>query len=79
MLQSYTFIAVSHEQAVSTLAETVDSSDMMDMGSGVATLARHPIHGDMIIIDNAAGQSAVALHRDRVKKFTDSLLPNRIN
>ncbi|MEZ2310857.1 hypothetical protein AB6809_29855 [Paraburkholderia sp. RCC_158] len=75
MFLGYTLIAVSHEQAIKTLAETVDSKASLDMGSGVATIAFHPVHGDMIIIDNAAGESAVALSLDQSERFTAALLP----
>jgi hypothetical protein len=70
MLHGYTIIAVSHEQAINILAETVDVSSALDTGCGIMTVAQHPQHGDLIILDNAIGKCAIALHQDHAKKFT---------
>ena len=75
MLHGYTLIAVSHEQALNILAEATAPIALLDIGSGTATIMRHPMHGDMIVIDNAIGKCAIALRRGHVEKFTNSLHP----
>ena len=70
MLHGYTIIPVTHEQAVITVAESLDAVSSMDAGSATTTLAEHPVFGDIVVFENAAGQSIIVAHRDHAKKFS---------
>jgi hypothetical protein len=71
MLQGYTFIAITHEQAVMTVAESIDTKSKLDIGYSVTTIAEHPIFGDIMVVENCVGPSVIAVHRDRAKKFSN--------
>jgi len=76
MLLNFVLIEVSYEQAAMTLAETTETFSAIDSGSINTTLASHPIHGPMIVIENAAGKSAIAVRSERWNHFESALNPN---
>jgi hypothetical protein len=71
MLQDYTIVPVSHEQALNVLAEIIDTMGNLDMGYTVAHIASHPVHGDLFVIENVCGMCAVCIARAQARKFTD--------
>ena len=79
MLSNFVLIPVSYEQAVMTLAETTETFSALDSGSIDTTLAAHPIHGPMIVIENAAGKSVIAVRSERQDDFERTLNPTLIN
>jgi hypothetical protein len=75
MLSNFVLIEVSYEQAVITLAETTKTFSAIDSGSINTTLALHPVYGPMMVIENAAGRSAIAIQSERRNQFESVLNP----
>ncbi len=75
MLSNFVLIPVSYEQAAMTLAETTETFSTMDSGSINTTIASHPIHGPLMVIENTGGKSAIAIHFERRDQFENALNP----
>lgn len=71
MLQGYTVLPVTHEQATVAVADSTDIKSTLDLGSSLMTLAEHPQLGDIIVIENSIGKSAIALQSERAKKISN--------
>lgn len=74
MLQAVSMIAVSHEVAVTLLAETSNIEGTLDIGPTVVSLADHPSYGRMLIVESATGPSGLGFERDGFIKYSESLL-----
>lgn len=75
MLSNFVLIEVSYQQAALTLAETTETFSAIDSGSVITTLASHPIHGPMIVVENVAGKSAIAIRAEHRDAFESALNP----
>ena len=75
MLFNFVLIAVSYEQAVMALAETTETFSAIDLGPINTTLASHPIHGPLMVIENSAGKSVIAVLAERRDQFENALNP----
>ncbi|MDP9155352.1 MAG: hypothetical protein M3O74_13990 [Pseudomonadota bacterium] len=76
MLSAFTAIAISHEQVANLIANSTDTSGKLDVGSAQSLFCKHPELGDLIVFENLAGPSIVAIDRSHAHKITDKLLPN---
>jgi hypothetical protein len=75
MLQNFTIVPLSNEQAIVLRAETVDVESTLDGGSMQSTLCSHPEFGTLIVIENTCGSSAVALDKAHQEKLSNRLSP----
>jgi hypothetical protein len=76
MLHNFTIVPLSNEQAMVLRAETNHVESALDGGSMQSTLCRHPELGDLIVIENTAGSSAVVLDKAFVGKLSTRLSPS---
>jgi hypothetical protein len=75
MLSNYVLVEVSYEQAVMTLAETTETFSAVSAGSINTTLASHPIHGPVMVIENVAAGSVIAVRAERREQFENAMNP----
>jgi hypothetical protein len=76
MLQNMTIVPVSQDQAIVILAETTETGSTLDGGSVQTTVCRHPLIGELVLIQNAIDASAVVLDRAQVPALSDWLRPS---
>jgi len=79
MLQNFTIVPLSNEQAIVLRAETIDVGSTLDGGSMQSTICRHPEFGNLIVIENTCGSSAVALDKSHIEKLSNRLSPRPTN
>jgi hypothetical protein len=76
MLQNFTIVSLSQDQAIVLLAETIEAGSTLDGGSVQTTVCRHPEIGELILVQNALGTSAVALDKAQIPALSDWLSPS---